>query len=311
MSVPEPPQDEHLTLVRGRVERPSARRDELRLERGERREFQPRRQQIEVGITSGGGSGGSTLRGEFGGNRASIGPATQTNGQQSGRISEPLAHELLKTKTQLRLVGARCEIGHTAPLLAQRSQPADQLIEGVGVRVEQKLTPDRPERRSVRGALLGWVRAELGRLFEAIRNGALLQPAPRVRHGRRAGDSSKGAQPDCVTQDALGVSARLQSKSAVQNAGTFGTDAERRALEARRRARGAGAQRITTEQRREFVGGRERVSGLALRGIGERGGRFVGGGERREALRRRHGINRPMPIDEVRAARGRGGEDRV
>ena len=312
MSAPEPPQDDHLTLIPGGYDHRSARRSELGREGRQRRELQPGRKQIEVGIAGGRRSGSGTLRSEFGRDASRIGSATQAHGKESGRVTQSLTHELLEAQPQLRLVGARREVGHTAPLLAERSEARDEVLERGRVGVEQKLAPDGPERRgSITGRLLFWVSVRLRRLFESVSNPALLQPGAGVRHAGRSGDSGERAEPNRVPQQPLGVTTTLQAEGAVENVGALGTDAERRALEARRRAGRTGAQRIAAEQRREFVGGRERVRGLAQRGVGERGSRLLGGSEGRQPQLLRHGVNRPVPIDELRAARGRGGEDCV
>ena len=312
MSAPPLPPDEHLTLLPGRVDRDSTRGSEPGREGRQRREFQPGRQQIEIRVAGGRRAGCGALRGQLGGDGVRVGTTSQANGKESGRIGKPLAHELLETKPQLRLVGARQQVGNTAPLLAQSGEISDQLFERGRVRVEEQLTPDRPERRRSLGrSLLRLIKARLTGLLEALSDGALLQPAARVRHAGGPRHRSEGTDTDRVPEQLLGVSTGPEAQGTVEEIGTLSADPERRALETRRGAGRAGAQRVTTEQRREFVGGRERVRSLALRGVGERGGRLLGGGEGREAQRSRHGVNRPVPIDEIRAARGRGGEDRV
>lgn len=311
MSAQPPPQDDHLTLMPTGAASASARRaGELGRERRECREFQPSRQQIEVGIPGGRRPGSGALRRQFGRDGSRVGSPSESNGKQARRVSEPLAHELLEAKPQLRLVGARPEIGHTAPLLAQRGEISDQLFEGLRAGMKEQLTPDGPERRRGVGRRLhrrlgGWLRG----LLESIADRLLLQPSARMRHAGRSRYGGESTEPHGVTQQPLSVCTVLEAEGAVQQVGTFGADAQRGSLETRRSAGRAGAQRVATEQRREFVGGRERVRRLALSGIGERGRRFFGGREGSESERRRHGIDRPVPIDEIRTARGRGGED--
>jgi hypothetical protein len=311
MSAPPPPQDDHLTLLPTGATRDSARRSgELGPERRERREFQPSRQQIEVGIAGGRRPGSSALRSQLGRDGARVCPPAQSDSKQAGRVSEPLAHELLETKPQLRLVGARREIGHTAPLLTQRGEISDQLFQGLRVGMEEQLTPDRPERRrgSCRGLLRRirlWLRGQLETLADRL----LLQPGTRVRHDGRSSHRGEGTQSDRVTKQSLSVGNVLEAEGPVKQVGTLSANAQRGALEARRGTGRAGAERVATEQRREFVGGRERVRRIALRGIGERNQRFFGGGESAKAQRGRHGVNSPVPINEIRAARGRRGED--
>ena len=312
MSAPPLPPDERLTLIPGRLDRGSARRSEPGRQGRQRREFQPGRQQIEIRVAGGRRAGSSAVRGELGGDGVGVGTTSQSYGKKSGRIGQPLAHELLETKPQLRLVGARQQVGYTSPLLAQRGEISDQVLETGRVGVEKQLSPDRPERRGGLGrSLLRLIKSRLTGLLEALSDVALLQPAARVRYAGGPRHRSECTDADRVPEQLLGISTGPQAQGPVEEIGTLSADAERRTLETRRGAGRAGAQRVATEQRREFVGGRERVRGLALRGVGERSGRFVGGGESREAQRRRHGVNRPVPIDEIRAARGRGGEDRV
>lgn len=312
MSAPEPPQDEHLTLLSGGTTRRSGRRAELGRESRQRSEFKPGGQQIEVRITGRGRTGGGTLRRQLDRDAARVGPAAESDREESGRVSQSLTHELLEAQPKLRLVGARREIGHTAPLLAQPGKLRDKAVERDGIGMEEQLSPDGPERRRSLGARLrgavGWY---LRRLFEALSDRALLQPRTRLGDAGRSSRRRQRAQPDGMAQQALGVGTELQPERAVEQVGPLGSDAERSAFEARCRAGRAGAQRVTTKQRREFVGGRERVRGLAKRGVDERNDRLFGGSEGRETLRGRHGVNRPMPIDEIRSARGRRGEDRV
>ena len=317
MSAPEPPQDEqphdeHLTLLSGGTTRRSGRRAELGRESRQRSEFKPGGEQIEVGIASRGRPGGGALCSQLDRDAPRVGPAAESDREESGRVSQSLPHELLEAQPKLRLIGARREVGHTAPLLAQRGELRDQAVERDRIGMEQQLSPDGPERRRSLGARLrgvvGWY---LRRLLEALSDRALLQPRTRLGDAGRSGRGGQRAQPNGVAKEPLGVGTGLQPERAVEQVGPLGADAERRAFEARCRAGRAGAQRVTAEQRREFVGGRERVRGLAQRGVSERGSRLLGGSEGRQPQRRRHGVDRPVPINEIRATRGRGGEDCV
>ena len=312
MSAPEPPQDEHLTLIPGGTSRRSGARAEMGRESRQRREFKPRGQQIEVGIAGRGRAGSGTLRSQLDRDGARVGATAEADREESGSVGQPLTHELLEAQPKLRLICARREVGHTAPLLAKRSELRDQVVERDWVGMEQQPAPDRPEGGRGFGSRLrravGWY---FRCLLEAVSDRALQQPRTRVGDARRSGGGRQRTEPDRVPEQPLGVGGGLQPERTVEQVGALGADAERRAFEARCRAGRAGPQRVAAEQRREFVGGRERVRGLAKRGIDERRGRFFGSGEGRETQRVRHGVNRPVPIDEIRAARGRRGEDRV
>lgn len=312
MSASEPPQDEYLTLVRGGAAARSARRGETGRERGQRSELKPGRKQVEVRVAGRGRASGGALRGKLDGDGVRVSATAESDGQQSSRVGQPLADEVLETKPQLRLVGARREVGHTAPLLTQRSKVRNQLLEGGSVRVEQELPPDRPERRRrLRDRLAAFLIRCARSLRQAFGHGARLEPGASVRNAGGAGNSGERADAHRVPEEPFHVGSGLHPEGSMEQVGPLGANTQRLSLEARRRAGRAGAHRVTTEQGREFVGSRESVRGLSQRGVTERGGRAFSGGKGREAKRSRHGVNRPVPIDEVRSAHGRGGEDRV
>ena len=310
MSAPEPPPADRapLSLFASR----SARDSELRSQRGQRGQLEPGRQQVEIGVTSGRGSRRGALGRDLAGDRMRIRPTAQADGQQAGSIGEPLADELLEPKPKLRLVGAGRQIGHTVPLLAEAGKLGHEPLERRRVGVQEQLAPDQPDRRSRAGQPFRTAaRALLSRLIEALRHIGTPEPRTRPRDARWSGDGGERAEAHGIPKQALGIGIRVQPDRTVEQAGTIGTDAERRALEARRRAWRARAERVATEERRKFVSGREEVRGFAQRSGSERHGRAFGSGESREALRNRDGVHRPVPIDEFRAARRRRGEDRV
>jgi hypothetical protein len=174
--------------------------------------------------------------------------------------------------------------------------------------VEQEGSPDAPQRR--RG-LFQQVGALLRRLRKALLNSGLLEPGPRLRYAGRSGDGSEGAEPYRVTQQPLVGGGRLETERPVQQVRSLGPDAKGRSLQGGRGAGRPGSERIASQECREFVGGRERVRRLADRGRLERGDGTFGGRQARQPLRQGHGVNGPMPIDEVRATGGRRGEERM
>lgn len=308
MSAPLPPHDHRLALMPISRVRNSARSSEPGCQRRERCQLQPRREEVQIGVSGGRGACRSALRGELGGHAVRIGAPSQSNGEQTGRVGEPLAHEQLEPQAQLRLIGARREIGHTAPLLAERGEVAEHLLERGRFGVQEKVSPDHPEGMAgpTRRLLL-----VLRRLVEAFRDIGLLEPGSRLRHARRPGDRRQGAQSDGMAEQALCVGARLQPKRPVQDAGPLSADTQGGTFEAGRGTDGARPKRIAAQQCREFVGGRERVRRLAQRGAGQWGDRAFSSGEGRQTLRDRHRINCPVPIDEIAPARGRRWEDRM
>lgn len=281
---------------------------QTRRQRSERGQLEPGSQQIEIGIAGGRGSRGGAARRELGGERLRIATPAQTDGQQAGGIGEPLPHEQLEAMPKLHLVGAGREISHTAPLLAQRGQRLHGNVDGMGIRMEQQAAPDAPERPC---GLLGRLWALLLRAGHAFLDLGLLEPGARVGHARRSSDRREGAEANGVTQKPLVFGGRLKSQRTVQQVRALGADAQGGALETRRGAGRPRPERVTTQQCREFVGGRERVRRLAERVGLEWGDGTLSGGQRREPLRNRYRVDGPVPIDEVCAARRRRGEERM
>ena len=286
----------------------SARSRQTRAEGRERRQFQPRREEVEIGISGGSRPRRSTVSRQLDGQLLRITPPAQAHGQQAGGIGQSLAHEQLKPKPQLRLVGAGREVGHTAPLLTERGQPIDEIVDGGGVRVEQQSAPDAPQHRA---GLFQRVAQLLRRLGEALVNLWLPKPGASVRHTRWSGNRRQSTQAHGVAQEALVLGGRLQPECAVKQVCTLGTNAQRRSLETWHGARRARPESIAPQERRELVGGRERVRSLAQRRRLERADGVLGGGERGDPLRSGHGVDRPMPIHEIRSAGGRSGEERM
>lgn len=315
MSAPHSPIDPvltRLTLSTGGACSPSGRQRQLRTERGERRELEPRGEEIEIGITGRRGSGRGALRCDSVRDFLRVVPTAQSDGQQARSIGEPFTHELLKPKAQFQLIRAGREVGRTTSLLTQGGEVGDALLETPRIGMQQEMAPDDPERRATPARrIIAIARAMLLGLCDAIRVARLLQPRTGVGNRFGSGDRSECAEAHGMPEQRLGVAPELQSKGAVEQAGALGTDAKRRSLESRRHSGGPGAQRVSTKQRGQLVRGGERVRGLADRGKAQRNLASFGSGERRETLHRRHGDNRPVPIDEVRSAGGRRGEDRV
>lgn len=307
-----PEKDEHLTLLPGGAGLRSAARRQLRAEGRERRQLEPGCEEVEIRVPSRGRSGSGALRGNVCADAEGLGSATQSHGKQAGSISQSLTHELLESKPQLRLVGARREVGHTAPLLAQSGEVRDESIEQRRVRVEQEVAPDRPERR--RGLLrlvAAGLRVAARSVIESLSNRCGLQPAPRVRDARRPGDRGQRAETDSVAKEPLSVSARRQAEGPMEQVRALSPDSKSGAFEARDRGGRVGAEGIAPKKRREFVGGRERLRRIAETRVAERHTSLLGGSESSETRGGRHGIDGPVPIDEIRSARRRRWEDRV
>ncbi len=312
MSAPMPPQDEHLTLLPGGKDFRSAGRRQLRGKIRERGELQPGGKQVKVGIAGRRGTGRGALRGDLERDALRVSPTAQPNREQSSRVRQTLSHELLESKPQLRLVVARREVSLSTSLLTQRSEISHEALEGRGVGMQQQLAPDNPEWGGRLGQLVTrTLRAVTRGLIEALSNRRLRQPAPGVGHTGGTGHGSQRAEADRMPEQALSVGAHVQAERPMQQVGSLCADPKRRPLKVGSPVGSPRPEGVSTKQRREFVGGRERVRGLSKRRISEGDSRLLGGSEGRETLRGRHGVNRPMPIDEVRAARGRGGEDRV
>ncbi len=312
MTASTPPSDEYLTLLPGGAGARSAGRPQLRTERGEGGELKPGRQQVKVGVAGGRRSGSGALRGDVTGDRVRVGSSSQTDREQSGRVGESLANELLEPKAQLCLVGAGRERGDPAPLLAQCGQRTDETFESGCVGMQQELPPDRPQRRRWRLQLVVAVlRAMCGGVLEALRRRGQLHPAPRVGDTRRAGDGRQRTQPRSVSEQPLRSADGVQPKGSVQNVRSLGANTERGTLKARRGAARIGAERIAPQQCREFVGGRERLRGLTEHGVSEGRRRLLSAAKGSDSQRDRHGVDRPVPIDEIRATRRRRREDRV
>jgi len=315
MSAPQPPIVHALTcltLSTGGAAVRSGRRRQLRTERGERRELEPRGEEIEIGITSRRRPGRSALRRDLVRDRLRIAPTAQSDRQQASSIGEPFTHEQLEPKAQLRLVRARPEVGHAVSLLTQRRQVGDELLEPCRIGMQQEMAPDDPERRATATRRIIGITRELVLGFcQAIGIVRLLQPGTGAGNGLGTGDRCERAEPSTMPKQPLGIGPELQSERAVQQAGAFGADAKRRALESRREIGGAGAQRVAPKQGGKLVRGGERVGGFADRGKMQRNLADISSGETRETLRRRHRIDRPVAIDEISAIRGRRGEDRV
>jgi hypothetical protein len=309
MSAPQAPNDE-LTCGAASQRAESAAGEEVRGEHRQRRELEPGREQVEVRITGRGGSGRGAVRGDFVRNGDRLAASGEADGEQSRRVAKPVTDELPEAKPKLRLIRAGRELSHTSPLLTHRGESRDELLKGVAVGVHQQSAPDRPEVHGVVTRFWRRLRVLL-RLVQSFGMRGFRKPRAGLRHTDRSGHSSERAESGGVPHETLGLHIAVQTERPVQQIRALGTDTQRSALERRRGAGRPGTERVTTQERREFVGGRERVGGFSKLPISERDRRLLRLQERRASASRRHGINGPMSIDEVRAARGRRGEDCV
>jgi hypothetical protein len=309
MSAPQSPDDE-LSCGAASERAESAACDEARGEHRQRRELEPRREQVEVRITGRRGSGSGAVRGDFVRNGDWVAAPGESDGKQSRRVAEAVTDELPEAQPKLRLIRARRELSHTSPLLTHRGESRDELLKGGAVGVHQQPTPDRPEMHSVVSLFWRHLRVLL-RVVQSFGARGFRKPRAGLRHTDRSGHGSERTESGGVPHETLGLHIAVQTERPVQQIRALGTDAQRSALERRRGAGRPGTERVTTQERREFVGGRERVGGFSKLPIGERDRRLLRLQERRASASTRHGINGPVAIDEVRAARGRRGEDRV
>jgi len=314
MPAPEGETHVHLQLVQGNGDSSSARHSRHARRQGrEGRQFEPRHQEVKIGIAGRGRPGRSALHCDLPGGSVRIDTTSQADSKQAGGVGDANPHELLEAEPKLRLIGARRQGRFTAPLLTQRPELGDEVVERDGVGVQEQRTPDDPDgrRRGFVGRLALSGAAFVRRLVESLCNGWLLEPTAGVGHTGGAGDGRQRTKADGVAEQPLSVYGLRHTKGAVEQIRPLGANAKSVPLDAGRQPGRAGAKGIAAEKSGEFVGGREGVRGVPLRRAGERSIRALRLAQGGESLRDRHGVHRPMPIDQIRAARGRGGEDRV
>ncbi len=311
MPAPQPPQSAHLTLLHPAAAARSASLCHVRRESRERREFEPRGEEVEIGVTGGRRTRSGALCADVSHDQRAVSTTAKSDREQASSITEPFANELLEPKSQLSLIRTRREVGYTAPLLTQRRQRASQIVESSGVWVQQKLAPDYPQWRGRVAVIVSNIRGSLRRLIQSLCDVAPTEPGAGLRDTRRPSHGGQRTEAHGVSEHGLSFRARVHPQSTMQDARSLRANAERGAFDRSSGGLRTRAQRIAAKKRGELVRGSKRVDRVASRWVADGSHSGLCCSQRGQALNRRHNVNGPVSIDEVRAARWRSGEDRV